>query len=192
MSLDDHNSALELQILIVVEICGLDENVKLVIGEILYPVGDKIGAFFCLFVFFEDPAKAAMLFHKHLYMSGSRDANLKTKCLYLCLIVSLWAARLALGGIMLKRENRPKKNKTKRGRLGVGGEMNESLLMSLCCRDNVNLIIQRAGTSAFAFLTSYDVGALFISFFCSARSVFHVSGCHSPSAASDCFCVLFS
>lgn len=76
--------------------------------------------------------------------------------------------------------------------------MNESLLMSLCCRDNVNLIIQRAGTSAFAFLTSHDVGALF--FFSSLRSAlfvfvfvfFHVTGCHSPSAASDCFCVLFS
>lgn len=66
-------------------------------------------------------------------------------------------------------KRRKQNEKTKQSRLGVGREMNEGLLMSLCCRDNVNLIIQRAGTSAFAFLTSHDVSAFF--FFFSFRAL---------------------
>lgn len=155
--------------------------------DVLFPVGDKSGTFF----FFEDPVKDATLFHKHLYMSGSRDANLKTKCLHLCLIVSPWTTRSVFCGIMLKGENKTKK--TKRGRLGVGREMNEGLLMSLCCRDNVNLIIQRAGTSAFAFLTSHDVSAFFFfllfilcSLFFMLLDVTH----QAPHLTASAFCFL--
>lgn len=87
------------------------------------------------------------------------------------------------------KEKTEQVNTTRRA-LGVGREINERLLMSLCCRDNVNLIIQRAGTSAFAF--SHIPWCRCFVFFGSALFVFHVIGCHSPSAASDCFCVLFS
>lgn len=92
------------------------------------------------------------MLHKYLKTSESGDANLKTKCLYLLLIVSLRATHSAFCWIMLKMKPA----------LGISGEMNGSLLMSLCCRDNVNLIIQRAGTFfsfCLFFLTSHDVGA---------------------------------
>lgn len=123
------------------------------IVDIIFPFRDKSS------FFFQDFVKEATLFHKHLYISESRNVNLKTKCLYICWIVSLWTTLLAFCGILSKRENKT------RLAVSLGREMNESLLMSLCCRDNVNLIIQRAGTSAFAFLTSHDVGA-FLCFSC--------------------------
>lgn len=89
-------------------------------------------------------------------------------------------------------KRRTQNEKTKQSRLGVGREMNEGLLMSLCCRDNVNLIIQRAGTSAFAFLTSHDVSAFFFLLFIPCSLFFMLLDVthQAPHLTASAFCFL--